>query len=1170
MRHTLTRRAISVLCITDGLDVLHRLERALREASFDPDMRQITTESAFSAALEHSWQTVICTTHGPKFDALSALQRLRHGPEHCADLPFLMLVAPGMETLGLQAMDSGANDYLTWDALVRLGPALRRELQQANLRRQARATAAHHQALQATSFQAILYADAAGQITTFNQGAEATFGYRAEEMLGQPLTRLLPQDILTNIEALPDSTAGKQQPRSWLSYGIYRDGNQFPLDVSAARLRLDGQAHYILTLHDRSNILVTETALWESERRFQRLTAHIKDFAIFMLDLQGRIMTWNSGAQALLGYPSAEVLGRRFSIFYTPEDHANDRPKQLLKQAIAEGRAEYEGWRQRRDGSYFYARGILSAVCSTTGEPIGLVKIEQDLSERKAIENQLKAHNLTLEARVHARTRELETAKQTAEQLARAKSEFLANMSHEIRTPMHVVLGLTHVLSTMTLPGAAAEKVNKIHAASQSLLSLLDDILDFSKIEAGKISLECVPIDLAQMLDHLAVIMATAAAGKALDINLIPPIFAKDCVLMGDALRLMQVLINLASNAIKFTTEGLIEVRITPVEHHPDALTLHFAVTDTGIGIDASAQRRLFEPFTQAAAATARHFGGTGLGLTISRHLVRMMGGELEVSSQPGRGSTFSFSLRFDTQPRAAKLGNSLLDLQLLIADDCPNGREALQTMLGFLGWSAESLHSGHALLERVLCDPALHSPQVVLLIAASMSDLGGIEVVRQLQAQLPPNQRPILVLIQTSAQPATDPANGCDAGLTKPIGPELLRETIIKAYNDRFGGEAHLYIGSQAHPLQGVRILLVDDSEINLEVTRDILSTEGAMVRIACGGQTAINWLAAHPHDVDLVLMDIQMPGVNGLEATRRIRKIRGLEHLPILAQTAGTLKEQRQAALAAGMNDLIAKPFDIEHVVQLILEYAPAATEALSAAADPPTKPSATLVRHSTAAALSASSAPVASASDESTVLPYIDLSCGVTRFGHRNSYHHYLGRFMTDQHSVLETLTKGAMSPTEARSIVHGLRGLAGNLGLTRVAASAARLDDQLACGGATAQDHQQVRDDLYHTLTAIREYLSAQSQETGTEILYTVHATPLDQDRMHALFTEAITGLRNFSPRPAEQVLMQLEGRIGQERLSRIHEIRQSLLEFRFEAAIQILETLAKELDVTLKP
>lgn len=1004
---------LRLLLIEDSTDDELIMLFALREAGFAIEHQRVETEAELRAALaEGGWQAVI-SDHGlPNFDGLTALKIVRTWNK---SVPFLFVSGTVRDDVGVRAMAGGANDYLLKDNLARLGPALARELKEAQSRQVGRITTAHYENILNNAIDAIISIDAARRVILFSRGAERMFGYLSEEVLGEPLDMLLPERFATTHEQhLHDFAASGVSAKSLSNRrplsGRRKDGSEFPAEINVSRTVVDGETTFTAIL--------------------------------------------------------------------------------------------------------------------------------RDITERKALEDAPKRHNEELEARVRERTTELDQARQEAERLAKAKSDFLANMSHEIRTPMNAVLGLAYLLGQMTLPAEAAELARKIHNSGQSLLGIINDILDFSKIESGRLEIERAPFYLGDILDNLATIMAAAAMGKGLELIITPPPYHA-CYLIGDALRIGQVLINLTSNAIKFTANGLVEVKIDLLEERDHAAKLRFSVHDTGIGMDTETQARLFMPFAQADVSTTRRFGGTGLGLVISRRLVEMMGGAVALSSELHHGSVFSFTLELPRQDTSPPGPQALPDLNVVVVDDNPISLEGLGATIRSMGWMPELLESGKDIVQRVLHDRRLQGPDTILLLDWKMPDLDGLDVARTLCEHLAEDARPIMLLVSAYSREqiqARPNVGYLDAVLSKPLGPSMIYDTIVRTRSARLNGTTSAPRAPSAKRLTGLRILVVDDSEINREVAQRIFGHEGATISMANDGQQALDWLATHPDAVDVVLMDVHMPVMDGLEATRRLRRRPEWAKLPVIALTAGALQEQRDTALAAGMSGFIPKPFIVDSAVALILALVRAPEG---------TRPDLALVSEPTA-----------------TGQALLNGEFGLSLFKTLLSYHRYLRLFVQQYQPLLPTLTQPDLETEALAALAHKLRGTAANLGLERVAASAGAVELLLKQGKTASAEVTQLHDDLMQTLQAIGDYLPCEEPASGRS----APAPKVDRELIAPLLVRALAGLATYNPEAVEPELTQLGHYLSTESLA---PLSAALERFNFDEAEAALRQLATTLEIALE-
>ena len=642
-----------------------------------------------------------------------------------------------------------------------------------------------------------------------------------------------------------------------------------------------------------------EAAAVEWQTRIARLVDS-NIIAVRISDLDGRIVDANDAFLRIVGYSREEMLAGQLVIerLTPPEHHAADGA--ATQGLLAEGRyGPYEKEYLRKDGTRVpvMVGGIL-----TPGPPPQTVAFVLDLSERRRAESERRAR---LEA----------------EAASQAKSSFLAHMSHEIRTPMNAILGMSQLALHSGLDETQARYVRHVLRAAESLLAILNDILDLSKIEAGHLEMEAVEFDLDEVLDRLASMVGQKAEEKGLElIYAIPARLPRR--LLGDPTRLGQVLLNLVGNAVKFTERGEVVVSIAQAARDEHGVQLAFEVRDTGIGLRPDEVARLFRPFTQADSSTTRRFGGTGLGLAISRRLVEMMGGEISVDSAPGRGSTFRFDARFglpERQGAGLQAAEVLKRLRLLVVDDNECARDQMVAMLRAMALEATAVADGEAALKLIANADAADRAIGLVLLDWKMPGIDGVEVARRL-GQLSLRHPPPAVLMVTAFSRDEVRRRAQDAGapvaalLAKPVTPSTLLEACLavvppqgEAAAARTGpDDAGLPKHHQA--LAGAHVLLVEDNAVNQELACELLRREGVEVTVAENGLRALERLDRQRFDA--VLMDCQMPELDGYETTRRLRQDPRWASLPVIAMTANAMVGDRDRALAAGMNDHVAKP--------------------------------------------------------------------------------------------------------------------------------------------------------------------------------------------------------------------------------------------------------------------
>ena len=656
-------------------------------------------------------------------------------------------------------------------------------------------------------------------------------------------------------------------------------------------------------------------------------------------------------------------------------------------------------------------------------------------------------------------------ATETALEASNAKSQFLANMSHEIRTPMNAILGMLALLKKTELTVRQADYAGKTERAARSLLRLLNDILDFSKVEAGKMTLDLHPFRPDQLLRDLAVILAASTAGKQIEVLFdidpqLPP------VLVGDALRLQKVLINLGGNAIKFTAQGEVVITVEVVQRGAKAVTLEVAVRDSGIGIAPENQQRIFSGFSQAEASTTRRFGGTGLGLAICQRLVGLMGGRLGLDSAENRGSRFHFQIElaigdehgdnhgdeYGGEPGGGEWAplrlRQAVALRVLVVDDNPLARNLMGRMATGLGWQVTLADSDAAALVCLQKDGAAFD---AVFIDWQMPGLDGWQTCEQIRHGGQVFKTPLLIMVTAHgcdmlSQRSDEEQARADGFLVKPVTASMLYDAVVDARVDRHALAVTRPASTAAgQRLAGLRLLVVEDNANNQQVARELLEDEGAEVQLADNGLLAVEAVAAADPPFDIVLMDLQMPVMDGYTATTRIRQDLQQLALPIVAMTANVMATDREACLAVGMNDHVGKPFDLDHLVVVLRRLAGRPDMAASA------RPG----QQTTLAPASPLPAPVRAAA----LAAGVDIDRALARLGgKRQVYGRTLRSFTADLRSLPSQLV-GQLQRGERDALrreLHTLKGVAATVGATALAALASAAESRLASDSPAADE------------------------------------------------------------------------------------------------------------------
>ena len=774
--------------------------------------------------------------------------------------------------------------------------------------------------------------------------------------------------------------------------------------------------------------MARRTALEQEARaghtRLQTIIDNVQE-AIITIEETGTIVHWSPGATAIFGYSAEEVIGRNVSLLM-PDEIARDHDTHIdaylrtgEAKIIGFGR-EVEG--RRRDGSPVPLELTISRA-DVDGRTL-FTGIMRDITERKRI------------------LEELIGAREQADAASRAKSMFLANMSHEIRTPLNPIIGMAHLLQKADLDRLQAEYARKIHQSGRHLLKIINDILDFSKIEAGQLTLEQTAFDLDEVLESIASVVSERASAQGLELVFDVPLDIPRHY-CGDPLRLSQILINFANNAVKFTEAGEIEVSVALLEDTADTVRLRFTVRDTGIGITEEQQGRLFQSFQQADESTTRRFGGTGLGLAISRRLAELMAGQVGVDSTFGEGSRFWLDVPLKKNSKDASIllpEPTLRGCRALVVEDNPSARQALCDMLRSMTFTVDASASGPEGLEQVRTHPGYDA----IFVDWRMPGMDGIQTIRTMKglaSQGLASDRPAPAYVLVTAYGREDVLREAEIAdvddiLIKPLNPSQLFDSVVRVLRHRAGiaDEAATVRGDTAPTerlsMEGRRVLVVEDNDLNRDVAIDLLEAVGLSVDTVENGALALDALAKASFDA--VLMDVQMPVMDGYTAAREYRRRMPDSDLPIIAMTANAMSGDRERCLEAGMNDHVAKPIDPDDLYAVLTRWLGTAPTA----------------------------DPTAQSADDTGAIPFVhaevDAEAGLRRvLGRRDRYLEMLERYADGQADVADRIAglvvSGNMAAAEREA--HTARAVAGNIGAAGIAGRAEAIEKAIQASRPT---------------------------------------------------------------------------------------------------------------------
>jgi PAS domain S-box-containing protein len=981
-----------------------------------------------------------------------------------------------------------------------------------------------------------------------------------QEMLGyseKELSRLETWDEITH----PDESSsdakryaelveGTREKDEWEQRLVRRDGRIVVTSVRYSLLRdAAGRPQYVASLQED---ITERRAAEDLLRKRDEELRHVNFLADTALELS-KAGYWHVPLDGSGWYNSSPRRVALFGELPRPDyryrldemfGHASEGDEAAAKIAREAFNAAVEGKSLTYDTMFAYKRPIDGRIAwihalghvqkDAEGKPTDMYGVSQDVTEFKRLEA------------------ELVTAKEAAVAATKAKSDFLANMSHEIRTPMNAILGMTHLALKTDLTHKQRDYLTKSKAAAQSLLGIINDILDFSKIEAGKLDMEKTDFRLEEVLGNVSSVVSQKSHDKNLEFLIavqqdLPP------NLIGDPLRLGQILVNLVNNAVKFTERGEIGVTVTLVEKTSDRANLEFSVRDTGIGMTPEQSARLFQAFSQADSSTTRKYGGTGLGLSISKRLVELMGGNIWAESHYGAGSTFHFTAWFGIgsgETKRKHLIPGIAGIRVLVVDDNVQAREILADSLKALGLTVESAASGEEAV-RKLASADEQDPYQLVMMDWRMPGMDGLEASRIIKAGNRFKHIPKIVMVTAFGREeirAQAQEMGIDGYLLKPVTPSTLYDTLLELFGTA-GNEADrrqiTRLDATTHDANGIRILLVEDNEVNQQVATELLESAGATVKIANHGGEAVRILTEgeQPPPFDILFMDLQMPEMDGFTATRLLRAHPQLQELPIIAMTAHALVEERQRCLEAGMNDHVSKPIDPDALFVTLMRWAKPRQARTAGAEDRPARLA------------------------NEVILPEIDgvnMAGGLKRVaGNKRLYRDLLVQFAAGQSEVNSQIQTAIESGENklAERIAHRVKGVAGNIGLGKVFAAAGKLERAIREADTTVPAMvEQFTLEVSHQIQAIQEAMLDVIPDRPVE----VGRTPDFDVPAESTAIAHLRALLESSDGDAAEAFVALEGVLtGNCDKLRLNALRAAINEFDFEGALLKLAEIAKD-------
>jgi polar amino acid transport system substrate-binding protein len=980
-----------------------------------------------------------------------------------------------------------------------------------------------------------------GLVNFINPAGLKMLGFSAEEVIGQNIHSLIhhsradgtsyPTEECPMHHSLSKGTVSNIDDEVlWR-----KNGSSFPVEYTSVPIRKDGAVvGTVVLFHD-----ITERK--QAEEELQKLSSAVEQsqVSVVITDPDGTIEYVNPTFTEVSGYSAEEAVGQNPRVLNAGIQSA-EFYKEMWDTIMAGNVWQGEFANKKKNGDIFWENATISPIRNPADQVTHFVAVKEDITDRKRAEQ------------------ELEKAKETAEEATRAKSDFLANMSHEIRTPMNAIIGMSHLCLGTDMKPRQRDYIEKVYGSAKSLLGIINDILDFSKIEAGKLEMEAIPFRLDEVLNNLGNLIAIKAQEKGLELlfDTHPEV---PSALIGDPLRLGQILLNLAGNAVKFTEEGEIVVRTEPVRVTDDEVEIKMSVQDTGIGMTPEQCDKLFQSFSQADTSTTRKYGGTGLGLTISKKLVEMMDGEIRVESKPGEGSAFIFNAVFgrardmeQTMETAAPA--DLEKLKVLVVDDVASAREMLQTTLESFSFRITCVASGPEALEALGAVPS-DDPFKLVLMDWKMPQMDGLETSRRIKDLPELAAMPTIIMVTSyGREDVMKQAEdiGLEGFLIKPVTPSTLLDTIMGVVGkkggfrrtDRSGGDWKI---QTLDSIRGAHVLVAEDNKINQQVAEELLTQAGLKVTIADNGREAVEVLEGE-NEYEAVLMDMQMPEMDGYEATRAIRQNPEFAELPIIAMTANVMAGDREKCLEAGMNDHVAKPIEPDRLFKTLVQWIPP--------------------RDSEAPRAELELSGKKIAEDKlPDGLEGIDIEEGLRRVGgNRKLYRKLLVEFYQDHredvHAIRKALDQDDLET--AQRLAHTIKGVSGSIGAGDLHREAAGLDTAFKDG---KQDlYPGLLSRLEDTLSPVMQGLEVLAVSGETKEAAAEEGGPMDVEVILPLLDDLQTLLDEMDPEAEDKVTdlkAQLGAGVAHQKL--VNTLSKQVGEFEFEDARETLAKLRKALE-----